>query len=99
MLGGGSVAGKTMKLITGYTDWDANTYNDGNTSGFSALPAGSRGHSGGFGERGFNAYFWEASEYFGSVAYFRYLYKGYPDLLAFYYDKSYGFSVRCFKDF
>ena len=100
MLGGSSVAGQKMKLnTTGYSSWDASTKNDGNTSGFSALPAGYRYSGGGFYNRGDNAGFWEASEYNASYANYRYLHDGYALLDANYSYKADGFSVRCFRDF
>ena len=97
-LGGESVAGKKMKLNNGDDDWDATLYNDGNSSGFSALPAGSRGNRGGFLDRGSSAYFWEASESSASSAYFRYLYSGYASCYAYNSSKTNGFSLRCARD-
>jgi uncharacterized protein (TIGR02145 family) len=99
MLGGSSVAGKTMKLNSaGNTDWNSSTYNDGNSSGFSALPVGGREYGGAFFDRGGSANFWEASENSASVANYRNLYNGYADLFASNVDKSFGLSVRCLRD-
>ncbi len=100
MLGGDSVAGQKMKLnTTGYSSWDASTYNDGNSSGFSALPAGYRYNGGGFNDRGYFALFREASENGASDASLRSFYFGYAGLYVYYgYRKTYGFSVRCIKD-
>lgn len=101
MLGGSSVAGKKMKLnTTGNTSWDASASNDGNSSGFSALPAGIRYRGSGFGKSGYYAGFWEASEDKDNAAdaYFRALNDGFTDLRENLSYKSYGYSVRCFKD-
>jgi uncharacterized protein (TIGR02145 family) len=96
-LGGADAAGKTMKLNnTGYTDWDASMYNNGNSSGFSALPAG--GRVDGFDSRGLGVGFWEASEYVASSASYRVLYYGRADFYAANNDKAYGLSVRCLRD-
>jgi len=96
-LGGPSVAGQKMKLnATGYTNWDASTYNNGNSSGFSALPAGVRTSGGGFASRGTVAFFWEASEYNVSGAYRRGLVLAGLDMAN--NGKASGFSVRCVRD-
>jgi uncharacterized protein (TIGR02145 family) len=61
-LGGELVAGKTMKMNnTGYSNWDDPKGNDGNSSGFSAIPTGLRS-SGIFIRRGELAFFWTAIE-------------------------------------
>jgi uncharacterized protein (TIGR02145 family) len=99
-LGGGSVAGEKMKLNnTGNSNWDASTYNDGNSSGFSALPSGVRD----IGDRGFNsrgrgAGFWEAVENSSDSAPSRGMDDGYAILSRYYGNKQNGFSVRCAQD-
>lgn len=100
LLGGSDLAGKKMKLNTaGYSSWDAVTYNDGNSSYFSALPAGVRAYGGGFGSsRGTSAMFWEASESSAAYANDRYLLNNSEKLIAESHEKTRGFSVRCFKD-
>lgn len=98
-LGGSSVAGKTMKLYnTGNSSWDASSYYGGNSSGFSALPAGYRYKKGGILNRGNDAYFWEAvdNSFYASSSNlsddFSNLYRSSSSL------KRYGFSVRCAQD-
>lgn len=99
MLGGKNVAAQKMKLnTTGYASWDTSTTNDGNSSGFSALPAGERRYTGGFYYRESSAHFWEATEYKPLRAYNRRITNGYADLYTFNGEKTFGFSVRCFKD-
>ncbi len=97
-LGGGSIAGSKMKLNnTGFTDWDVIANNDGNSSCFSAFPAGLRFSNVDFFYRGSNVYFWEATEYDASDAHSRILNYS-SDLHAYNYSKFYGFSVRCISD-
>jgi uncharacterized protein (TIGR02145 family) len=88
-----------MKLnTTSYANWNSSTYNDGNSSGFSALPAGNRVDGGGFLGHGFDAFFWEASEVNASSASCRGLDSGSADLGAGSLNKANGFSVRCLRD-
>ena len=56
-LGGSSVAGGAMKSQTGWF----NNGNATNSSGFNGLPGGVRGNFGGFGDVGFNGYWWSSS--------------------------------------
>ena len=64
-VGGTSVAGTKLKSTT---DWSSGAGTD--DYGFSALPAGS--YSGSFYSLGSYAYFWTATEYNSSYAYYRY---------------------------
>jgi len=63
-----------------------------NTSGFSALLAGSRSYGGYFGGLGSDAYFWSSSE--GNL----HLYSNKLDIYFSSSSKDDGFSVRCLKD-
>jgi uncharacterized protein (TIGR02145 family) len=65
---------------------------------FSALPGGNRGSYGNFNYLGINGYWWSAAEDGRGNAYNRYLIYGSPEIGRNYYDKSYGFSVRCVRD-
>ena len=98
-LGGSTVVGSKMKLNnTGNSSWDASSYNDGNSSGFSAQPSGFRNNYGVFYDRGYDAYFWEIAEYNESRAYYRDL-DGRSSVLIRSNDyKSSGLSVRCARD-
>ncbi len=90
-----------MKLNnTDYPDWNSATNNDGNSSGFSALPAGNREFAGGFYYRGSSANFWEATEDRASRAVNRHLSfeSPYLDEYRFQFYKHLGYSVRCAKD-
>jgi len=94
-----STVGARMKFKnSGNTGWDAATYNDGNSSGFSALPAGYRSNGGDFSYRGGNAFFWGAAENGVSLAYNHYLFGGSADLYFENNSKMLGLSVRCVMD-
>jgi len=76
--------------------WRANTNTGTDVYGFSVLPAGIRFDVGTFNSLGYDACFWSSSEYAASNAWnrdFDYDYYGYVDRN--YYDKFYGFSLRC----
>ena len=68
------------------------------TSGFTALPGGSRSYSGPFDYLGNRAHFWSASEYNSSLAWLRGLFYDYSEVHRFSFSKPNGFSVRCLKD-
>ena len=67
-----------------------------NTSGFSALLAGSR--YGGFGDLGYNAVFWSSTEHDAAYAGYLYLYYDSGYILLYDVSKYNGFSVRCLED-
>lgn len=93
-VGGEATALKVLKSQTGW-------FRQGNGSddvGFSALPAGDRINNGNFFDIGKLAGFWSASE--TDYNYAKALDLGYCSNYAAlgYYNKSFGFSVRCLKD-
>ena len=66
-----------------------------NDYGFSAIPGGERGPTGGYGDGGENSYFWVASAVSnGDATGWHFAYNTYYD---FYYDVLSGYSVRCVK--
>jgi len=69
-------------------------------SGFIALPSGSRlNSSGGFFDLGNYAFFWSATEYDASQAWYRFLrYSGTSAVNRSNFSKNMGYSVRCIKD-
>ena len=90
----GTDEGEKMKSTSGW-------YNNGNgtnSSGFNALPGGSRNSSGPFFILGIYGYWWSSSEGLDMRAWFRYLYYGSDQVGQDYYAKAYGFSVRCLKN-
>jgi uncharacterized protein (TIGR02145 family) len=101
-LGGETVAGGKMKstgtIEAGTGKWyDPNTGAD-NSSGFSALPGGSRGYDGTFSGIGNVAGWWSSTAGGATSAWFRYLdYEG-SDAGSSNDSKTNGFSVRCIRD-
>ena len=97
-LGGETIAGGKMKEI-GTTHWLSPNTGATNESGFTALPGGYRSYYvGSFDDITYYAYFWSATEYNSLNAWNRNLDYGYTDVFRYFYDKMYGFSVRCVKD-
>ena len=84
-----------LKAIGQGTDPGAGT----NTSGFSALLAGSRDYRGDFGGLGDVTFFWSSSVAYETLAYFMYLIGNGRDTYFSYDGGAPGFSVRCVKDF
>jgi len=96
-LGGESVAGAKMKS-TGTALWTSPNEGASNESGFSGLPGGSRGDSGGFGSLSSFGVWWSSSEsdlYHGWILRLDY---SDGDVGRFYTTKGHGSSVRCLKD-
>lgn len=89
-----------MKLNhTGFASWDSKTYNDGNSSGFSALPVGNRSFYGsGFFNRGTRASFREAvTKEMVDPVHFR-VSDDNASFLGWSSSSADGFPVRCLKD-
>jgi len=94
-----SVGAKMKALTTTFIAWDNTTYNDGNSSGFSAFPAGLRFETGGFGSRGDQGLFWEATESSAQGASDRNLDAKNSLLTLTTGDlKTSGYSVRCIEN-
>jgi len=92
-VGGASTAGTVLKSTSGW-------YNDGNGTdryGFSALPGGYY-YGSDFFNVGDGGYWWTATEYSSTSAYYRGMYYSGTYVGAYYYDKTYGRSLRCLKD-
>ncbi len=95
-LGGESVAGGKMKQ-TDSTIWFSPNTGATNESGFSGIPAGvNRNNTYSF--KGSCGYWWSKNEYGSEYAWGRYLFNYNTKISRSYYDKSYGFSVRCLSD-
>jgi uncharacterized protein (TIGR02145 family) len=83
----------------GTTHWLAPNTGATNESGFTALPGGLRYFDGLFTNLGNYAYFWSSTEFSGDFAWYRNLdYYGSQVGRYYYFDKHYGFSVRCVRD-
>jgi len=93
-LGGEDVAGTKMKSTSG---WEENG-NGTNSSGFNALPGGSRSLDGSFANVGYSGIWWSSSEGNAVYAWGRYLnyFNGIVGRLRD--NKGLGFSVRCLRD-
>jgi uncharacterized protein (TIGR02145 family) len=90
----GYEAGTNLKTISGW-------YGNGNGTdlyGFSGLPCGGRNIGGSFYDFGFGGYWWTSTES-GYLAWHRYLDCMGPGVDRYYGGKTYGFSVRCLRDY
>ncbi len=94
----GKNAGGKMKE-TGFTHWASPNTGATNESGFTALAAGYR-HSYGSFDRFYDyAYFWSSSESSTSNGRYRYLGYDYAKVSRYFTTKTYGFAVRCVRNF
>ena len=96
-LGGSSVAGGKMKEA-GTAHWYPPNTCATNSSGFTALPGGSRDYGGSFYTLSSTGSWWSSSEYDASNAWDWDMYYFYATVSWGRSNKSYGFSVRCLKD-
>jgi uncharacterized protein (TIGR02145 family) len=69
-----------------------------NSSGFTALPAGTRNYTGAFNYLGGNSTFWSSTTATSTLAWFRDLYYNDSSCVRDDYVKANGFSVRCVGD-
>lgn len=96
-LGGESTAGGKMKQ-PGTSLWDSPNTGARNSSGYSALPSGTRSSSGIFDYLGRHGIFWSSTESFGNTAWDRRLKYHSSEMERAVSLKGNGFSVRCVKD-
>ena len=94
--GGKMKATGTIQAGTGLWQ-NPNTYAT-NASGFTGLPAGCRDGNGPFYGVGNDGFWWSSSENFTSNAWFRNLSYNDGNAYSYYYNKRFGFSVRCVRD-
>ena len=95
-LGGIEVAGGSMKE-EGTVHWSSPNTGATNSSGFTALPGGSRAASAGFYNLLTHAYIWSSSEN-GSNARYRLVGYNYAQVYLSVAPHTYGYSVRCLRD-
>jgi uncharacterized protein (TIGR02145 family) len=105
----GTTAGnKVAKALAAKTDWSlcnipgsvgavGNDVSANNSTGFSALPGGYRNRDGGFSDH-CRGYWWSATEFVETIAWYRSLLCSTEDLYGMYFNKPYGFSVRLLRD-
>jgi len=96
-LGGTIDAGGKLKE-TGTTHWNSPNTSTTNETGFTALPGGVRDLDGTFDVIGYNGYWWSATEFNASNAWYRRMYYYYSFVDIPYVNKGVGFSVRCVRD-
>ena len=100
--GSGSDIAKSMATTSGWTTYTTagtvgNDQASNNSSGFSALPGGSRSNNGAFVNIGDNGLLWSSTETLATYAFYRYIIYVNSDVFGNYCDKSTGLSVRCLK--
>lgn len=97
-LGGATVAGGKLKAVSGL--WTSPNTDATDESGFSALPGGFRTYYiyGDYSNVGNNGYWWESSETYTDGAWNWFLNSNYGSSYRRYFNKQYGFSVRCLRD-
>ena len=103
---GGSTSdiAKSMAATSGWTTYTTagtvgNDQASNNSSGFSALPGGSRSsYNGAFVDVGDNGLWWSSMETLATYAFFRYMLYVNSVVLGNYCDKTTGLSVRCLRD-
>lgn len=103
-LGGSSKAGAKMKG-TGTSYWNSPNTAATNETGFTALPGGYRLDNGTFTYFGNYGLFWSSteflwsfSEHYSQYGWGRYMSYYLSDTYRYYFNKKYGFSVRCLND-
>lgn len=103
-LGGTGIAGAKMKG-TGNSHWNSPNTTATNETGFTALPGGYRLDNGTFTYIGNYGLFWSSSEFiwsfgehYSQYGWGRYMSYYLSDIYRYYFNKKYGFSVRCLND-
>jgi uncharacterized protein (TIGR02145 family) len=96
-LGGTDQVGGRMKSTSSL--WQSPNIGASNSSGFSALPGGSRQfNDGSFSAPGAGAYWWSSTNFISNLNYYYALLPNDAAFLRDFVDENYGFSVRCVKD-
>ncbi|MCF8317286.1 MAG: hypothetical protein K9I02_00945 [Haliscomenobacter sp.] len=96
-LGGERVAGGKLKS-TGTTLWNNPNTRATNESGFLALPGGCRYSNGLYFSLGYDAFFWSATDFDFTIAWYQDLHLGDSSIISDTNNKTFGASVRCLKD-
>jgi uncharacterized protein (TIGR02145 family) len=81
---------------------DSTWYGNGHGNdeyGFNALPGGYRYNNGNFGYMGKYAFFWSSTAFDEDYAYYRALHYSTDQIDRHLFNKNFGFSVRCVRDF
>ena len=97
-LGGTSVAGGKLKEA-GTAHWSSPNTGATNSSGFAALPGGSKSDNGSSTYyMGTYGYFWSSTQYSSSEGWYWYMSRLSASANKNHRSKTYGYSVRCIKD-
>jgi uncharacterized protein (TIGR02145 family) len=94
--GGGTVAGGSLKAVSPL--WNAPNTGATNSSGFTALPGGSRGNGGSYFNLGIGGVWWTANEYGPNGSWFYSMKYNDATCNRGGASKQDGFSVRCVKN-
>ncbi len=94
-LGDPATAGGKLKE-TGTSHWESPNDGATNETGFSALPGGARTNTGDFFFKGTRAFFWNSISTSSNGHYYSLL-NANAELYSGYTYKTYGYSIRCFK--
>ncbi len=93
-----SSAGGLLKEA-GISNWLSPNTSANNSSNFTALPGGQRGHAGAFGNIGQYGSWWTSTQNDVVTSYNRNLYNLSGDVIRYYFgSKMFGLSVRCLKN-
>ncbi len=91
--------GSILKSIYGWASDEEGKYGNGTDAYlFSALPAGYKYDDGSYVRKGDFAHFWSSTEFSKNEAYSMDLYFDDSSAYLYYYNKDFGYSVRCLKD-
>ena len=93
----GTNAGGKLKN-TGFLNWNSPNTGATNESGFSGLGAGGRSYFGSFNNILSSGYFWSSTEYDSLYSIYIRLTNQQARVYYHYYQKTFGFSVRCLRD-
>jgi uncharacterized protein (TIGR02145 family) len=96
-LGGKSIAGGMLKE-TGTSHWQSPNTDATNGSGFTGLPTGYRNYGGGFNSIGNYGFWWTATEWSSTGAWYRDVFYGYNSVDRSNTIKRSGATIRCIKD-
>jgi uncharacterized protein (TIGR02145 family) len=80
------------------TNWTFPNMGATNSSGFTAFPGGVRSFNGSYYDVGLYGLWWSSSENDSYFAWYRGLDYNYSGVTRYFFNKPYGFSVRCVRD-
>ena len=90
--------GEVLKSTSGWNDYNGQSGNGTDIYGWNGLPGGSRFNHGIFFDNGDFGYWFSSTDFNTQYAWFHLLEYSYNDIYSDYWNKNYGFSVRCLKD-